>query len=338
MPVNRLNDSESRPAESLLVWAFAVSLAIHLLLLGTFRLGQNYKWWNKDLMPAWLKTTKQALAEIKKNQPAQPRVPQEAPLLFVDVSPEVSTVEPPKNAKYYSSRNSQAANPDPSLDTEQPKIDGTQTHVPKTETAPRAKPVPLQPAPPKDPSPDKEATEAKPKPKSGPAPGDLAMIKPTPKPIENQTETDPGQAEAPVHKRPRTLAEAKMQQALAGQKMKQDGGVRRQNLNFALNAIGTSFGEYDRQLVDAISSHWYDLLDKKEFSRDATGKVVIVFNLHYDGRVSDVRIESNEVGNILAYVCQSAIIDPGPYAPWPVDMRRMMGADIREIRFTFFYE
>jgi hypothetical protein len=45
----------------------------------------------------------------------------------------------------------------------------------------------------------------------------------------------------------------------------------------------------------------------------------------------------NTVGELLGYVCQKAITDPSPFAPWPSDMRRMVGANFREIAFTFYY-
>ncbi len=337
MSANRLNENSSRPVEHLLLWAFALSLAAHLLLYGGFQLGHRLGWWHKNILPAWLKTTQQALAEIKKHPP-KPVAQQEAPLLFVEVDPSVSTKEPPKDSKYYSSRNSQADNSDATIQTETPKINGAQTHIPKTQTAPRSKAAPLQPSPPKNSQPEPDTPAAKPKPKGGQAPGDLAMAKPAPHPGEGQAETDTGEAPAPVHKRPRTLAEAKMQQALTGEKMKQEGGVKPRLKLDSLNARATPFGEYDRQLIEAIQNRWYNLLDSKDFSRDRTGRVVVEFRLNFDGRITDMKVVENDVDELLSYVCQRAILDPAPYAAWPGDMRRLIGADYREVRFTFFYE
>jgi hypothetical protein len=59
--------------------------------------------------------------------------------------------------------------------------------------------------------------------------------------------------------------------------------------------------------------------------------------MHYDGRVTDLKILEQEVGEILALYCRKAISDPAPYAPWPNDMRRMIGKDVRDVRITFFY-
>jgi hypothetical protein len=338
MSAGRLNEQTLRPGEHLLVWAFIFSLAAHVLFFGGFRYGNRHGWWNHNLMPNWLKTTKQALAEVQKKQAArlaQPQ-PQEVPLMFVDVDPAAVTPEPPKNAKYYSSRNSQAANPDPAIDTETPKINGSQTHVAKTQDASRTKTSPLQPTP--QPATPANQAEALPKPKGGPQIGDLAMAKPATQPGEGHAESDNGHAEAPAHQRPRTLAEAKLQQTLAGQKMKQDGGVKRNLVVPSLDTISTPYGEYDRELVEAIQNRWFDLLDSKEFSRDGTGRVVIQFRLNSDGRITNVKIAENDVGDLLGYVCQRAITDPAPFARWPTDMRRLIGADYRDVTFTFYYE
>jgi hypothetical protein len=45
----------------------------------------------------------------------------------------------------------------------------------------------------------------------------------------------------------------------------------------------------------------------------------------------------NTVDLTLALLCESAIRDSAPFAAWPADMRRMIGADFREVTFTFFY-
>lgn len=344
MSVSRLNDRVLDPTERLFAWALGISLAFHLLVYGGFHLGHHFGWWKKDLLPSWLKSTKLALAEIQKAQQNKPppQAQQEPPLLFVEVDPSTATQEAPKNATHYSSRNSFAGNPDIKIDSNLPNINGKQTHVAKTEDAERSKPVPLRPSAPKTPAaPDQAAEEAKAKPKGGPKVGDLAMAKPAPQPGDGQAENDTGEAKVPEHKRPHTLLEALQQQpptAIPGQKMRQEGGVRRHLDASAFDTIATPFGEYDRELIDAITTHWWDLLDRKEFSQDRTGKVTVQFTLRADGRVTDVHVVRNDVGDLLASVCELAITDPAPYAPWPVDMRRFYAKDSLDITFTFWYE
>lgn len=345
MSASRLNEFTLRPSEQLLVWAFGISVAAHLLFYGTFQLGERWGWWKRDLMPSWLKSTRQKLVEIQKAAQKQAQLKQqqpEVPLMFVEVDPTVATQEAPKKATHYSSRNSKAANPDATIDSQLPKITGTQTHVPKTQDAARPKPRTLQPSTPSPaPTPGEAEKEEKAMPKGGPKPGDLAMAKPSEQPGEGLLEhKDTGEAKVPTHKRPRTLVEAMQQQPMAipGQKMKQEGGVRRHLDSSAFDTIATPFGEYDAQLVNAISSHWWDLLDRAGFSEDRHGRVTVQFTLHSDGRVTDVTIMQSNVGDLLSSVCKLAIVDPAPYAPWPADMRRYFGKDSIDITFTFWYE
>jgi len=337
MSVNRLEESPWRPGENLLLWAFVASLAAHVVLYGTYAAGHRFGWWKKDLMPAWLKTTSQVIAEAKLREQNQPPVQREIPLVFVEVDPATATPEPPKNATHYSSRNSHADNTDATLESLVPKIDGSQTHVAKTQSAPKSKPTPLQPTPPKSAQPEVTA-EAKPKPKGGQPVGDLALNKPSLNPGEGQAEQDPGQSETPVHKRPTTLAEAKFEKAIAGEKMKQDGGVKPRLRLDSLDTIGTPFGEYDAELIRAIQSRWDDLLDSKQFSRDRSGKVVVAFTLNPDGSITGLQIIESNVGDFLSSVCELAIRDPSPFARWPPDMLRLFGSKPRDVQFTFYYE
>src|SRR5262249_7343557 len=89
-----------------LAWAFALSLAVHLLCYSTYIVGKETGFWEKLRLLSWFKQL-QALAEVPK-QPKQPQ--QEIPLVFVDVNPMAATQDAPKDAKYYSDRNSKATN------------------------------------------------------------------------------------------------------------------------------------------------------------------------------------------------------------------------------------
>ena len=141
------------------------------------------------------------------------------------------------------------------------------------------------------------------------------------------------------HERPHTLAEAHQ---LAGDKMKEDGGVQRQRLAASFDAIGSPFGEYDARVIAAIEQHWYDLLDSQNFTQDHGGRVVVQFHLNSDGKISDLHIVQSDVGPVLSDLCQAAIREPGPYEAWPQAMYRRIktesGNDYREVQFTFFYE
>jgi outer membrane biosynthesis protein TonB len=255
---------------------------------------------------------KQFTEQLKARQLAEEKkFEEEAPLLFVEVTPEQSTPEPPKDPKFYSSANSLAANPDPKDDTSVPRIDGSQDKVPKTFDTLRPAPEPAPPTPPPEP----EEPE--------PQPRDLTV-----------GASDP--ATKPKPERPKTVAQAQMQQGIiAGPRMRQEGGVKRRGV-VSLDTKATPFGAYDAAVIAAIQRRWYDLLEDSS-AAPKTGKVVLEFRMHSDGGITDLKIVEEDVGEIRALYCRKAVSDPAPYAPWPSDMRRMIGKDYRDVRFTFYY-
>jgi hypothetical protein len=253
------------------------------------------------------------------------------------VSPSQASPEPPEQAKYYSAVNARAASPDPPKDSDTPKIDGAQDKLPKmTENAP-PKAMPLQPAPPPRPAQQLAKAEPalKPMPRESP---------PTPRPdTPSVGETRPSATAAPrptpePHERPRTLAAARAQNpALAGEKIKQDGGARRVSVDASFDVKATSFGEYDRRFIEAVQASWYLLLDQHGGGLFRSGKVVLEFRLMHDGRIEDMKEIYSDTSGTQAWICQGAVLKPGKYDPWPSDMRRTMGADHRLVRFTFYY-
>jgi hypothetical protein len=311
-----------------LVWALIISLLFHALCFGGYK-------FSRTVLPRWLAHVKMlaALAEQLKKKPAPPTPPPrltEVPLMFVDVNPAAVTPEPPKDAKFYSAQNSKAANPDVA-DNDIPKITGRQEVVPKAEDIARTA-TPLRPNLPQVDAQKGGQEQPSEKEKPKPLVGDLAMAKPDPKP-----QTESGKED---HTRPRTVAEAKMRNPqrnqVTGEKMKQDGGVQRRLAISAFDAKATLTGAYDQALIDAIQNRWDSLLEERGFALDRSGKVVIEFTLHYDGRVTDVQKKDSTVGDTLAYICQLAITDPAPYMAWPSEMRLQIG-ETRRITFTFSY-
>lgn len=297
----------SGPETRRLALALAISFMVHLLGWGGYEFGKTFNMWNYLHLPP--------LALFTKIKTAQPPAQPSDPVIFVDVSPTQATTDAPKNAKYYSNQNSRAANRDAKRDTGVPELKGTQTEMARTENAPRPEFNKLQPAAP----PQKEE-----QPQLAMNNGDLTLA-------------NPSQVEPQEQPRPRTLKQALAQQHLPGVMMKQEGGVRHESLVPALDVKATPFGAYDAAFIQAVTQRWYDLLDSRQFSRDRTGKVAIEFHLNYDGSITDMKVVQNTVGDLLCYVCQKAVMDPAPYAKWPSDMRLLVGAEYREITFTFYY-
>ncbi len=320
-----------------LTLALLISLLLHLAIWGGYEGGKKLGWWEK------LRQLTQAHQAAKKNPPPPPVTQQaEEPEIFVDVSH--AEPDPPKQTKYYSNKNSIAANPNAHRDEKQPELNGKQKLVPKTEDAPRL--VKLQPTPPPQPAqppekpqeqPAPEVPPAKPAPPNDPMSlGDLHLAKITDATTANQQQ--PQQPTQAPRERPRTLKAAQAQQPqLPGQQMQQAGGVRRQRLWSSLDARATPFGDYDRAIVEAVTDHWYALLDSRHFAQDRTGKVILKFKLKYDGTITEMQPLESTVGETLNYVCQEAIEEAAPFAAWPPDMRRMIADNYREISFVFYY-
>jgi len=317
----------SRREQRRLLLAFVGSLAIHLLVFGGYKVTQRLGWQPDSWLPQWLKpgrTTERLLAAE-----SQSRAATDPPLMFVHVSPAQAATEAPKDARFYSDKNSLAANPDADQDTGVPKITGTQDLVAQTEDIPRNPFDRLQPAAPALPHPPAEESRARPR----VGPGDLTLAKP-----DFDLRSGTGTAEG---SRPRTLAEARARaqarSGLPGEKMKQDGGVKRRLEFAALDAKATPFGSYDAAFIEAVSQRWYDLLDQMSFDGYQRGKVVLQFALNYDGRITDMKVVEKTVGEALSLLCEMAVLDPAPYAPWPIELRRLVGSDQRRVQFTFYY-
>jgi hypothetical protein len=288
--------------------ALALSATVHLLAWGGYEAGKELSLWQRLHWPTWLPRL-----AIMKIEPSSMLQNNEEPLIFVDVSQ--PTAEAPKNAKYYSSQNSQAADQTKG-DKNIPQLNGKQTEIAKTEDVARQVLSKLQPA----------AQQANQQPEaSRPAlePGDLTLARPE---------------DFQQQERPRTLKQANAQQnRLPGPQMKEEGGTHRQALVPSFDVKATPFGAYDAAFIEAVTQRWYDLLDSQQFARDRNGKVILRFHLNYDGAIADMKVLQNTVGDVLGYVCQKAVTDPAPFAAWPSDMRRMVNENYREITFTFYY-
>lgn len=342
-----LNIRWPRLASNSLARALALSLAFHFFFFFTVELGYRLGLWNSSLFN--LITFDQRLdLQLEAKKRAELEKQEVVPIIFVEVDPSQASTAAPKESQYYSTRNSLAGNPDTRIDSNVPKISGAQDRVPSTLTKPRPEPMPLQPAPsvaraaetPRPESTPKESPrpESKTETKSAPKPGDLTMIRPADRPVLTPKPSFSEAAEnAADRPKPRRLAQVRNQQpGLASEKMKQNGGVKRYSIE-GLNVRATPFASYDQAIIEAIQSHWFNLLDERNFVGNDTGKVVLTFRLNSDGSVTHMRVAESTVNDLLDIICRKAVQEPAPFGPWPTDMRRLVGADYREVRFTFYY-
>lgn len=325
--------------------ALAVSLLLHFSVIAGVEMGRSMGWWDHSLLPKGLQPKLAKLvkevAEQRRAQAEEERE-REIPMLFVEVDPAQAEPEPPKEATHYSSQSTRASNPTPA-DLAIPRIDGAQEQVHRTADVKRFEAMQPSPAPPpeeKEPEPVAEVPQ--PQPKAPPqeaqperVEGEMLMAKAQPR----REEVKPDNATPPAQRpRARRLAEARAQKGLIeGPKMRQEGGVRRNALASNLDVRATPFGAYDAQFIAAVQARWYGILDERDFVGSQSGRVVVDFKLHQDGRITEIRVSDSQVSETLGWICQRAILDNADYPPFPADMRRLLGKDFREVRFTFFY-
>jgi hypothetical protein len=289
--------------------ALALSVLAHALIFGGYELRRDIN------LPPWLHWL-----AAKKHPPVMVVVqPQEQPLEFVTV-PNPSA-EAPKNAKYFSNHNSIASDDSANQLSQNPLLSGRQTDVPaavdmrpqftKSETGQNQQEA----------SSGQGQSQSKPSTQSG----DLTLGK--------ASETT--QQEQP---RPRTLrdAYAEMARHLPSMTMSENGGTGHHARTASFDVKVTGYGDYDERFVETVDENWNNLLESQKFALDRTGKVVLLFQLNYDGSISDMRVAQTTVGELLAYVCEKAVLEGAPYERWTEDMRLQLGNSI-SVEYIFDY-
>lgn len=289
------------------VLALAISLLIHTFIWAGYELNRYEHW-----------TVRLPFLAAKHVPPPQIQRYEE-PLEFVTV--EIPSTVAPEKPKYISNKNSVAADNSQNKNSQTPKLNGKQADVPETEDVPRPSFSKSTVG-----SDQRQADNSRenPGPKASESSGDLTLGKPQ------------DQQEEP---RPRTLKEAYAQLArrLPSITMKEDGGAERKAQVPEFDVKLTGFGDYDERFKETVEQNWWNLLDSRRFAMDRTGNVVLLFRLNYDGSISQMRFGDNNVGDLLGYVCEKAILDGAPYERWTEDMRLKLG-DYMDVQFTFHYD
>lgn len=335
MTADNVNDTGR--TERLLLWAVIISLLLHVLVYSLWRVGQAQGWWQAVVMPRWMQSISKALLPaIPKNHPVDDVSPTQ--LTFVDVDPALATPTPPKKPMFQGAQNTVAANREIKVLSPLPNIDGHQEKFLKTtddgKSQPTPKPVPAAPAQP-------QTAPAQPQsvPKQTYLPGDLAMVRPSDKAQEGKRDADVADQAQPQpiqeYHRPRTLAEAQARNGITGPQTHHIGGARNVTTDVSLDVQGTPLGDYLARMVDAVRSHWYQLLENQ--SADIPGQVVLHFRLLPDGRIANMSVVRNDVSDFLKMMCERAVLDP-KFPKWPREMRLDLPNDYYDITFTFYYE
>ena len=104
----------------------------------------------------------------------------------------------------------------------------------------------------------------------------------------------------------------------------------------AFNVAESPFGAYDKEIIRAVQSRWYGLIQQNGLYERA-GTVRLHFELLADGTIQNLKVEENSAGEILGLFCEKAIVDSAPFKPLTAELRSLIGNDAREVNFTFYY-
>jgi hypothetical protein len=319
--ISRGNAGSPRGLLTPLMKALAISLMIHLVFFATWKTGLI-----SAIVPA-----RRSQIPLRRPQASEPPVlvvqqpPVQNRLAFSEVDPQLEVKTEPKDARFFAAVNTEASSRIPKAGTDLPNIHGKDEKVVKTT------PTKLEERQPSKPELKSESKTVENPPMEKPPVGDLALRKPLPDATDaakQKTIEEPGQQ----HRRPLTLAQA--DSGSQGVQSKMEGGAKMEGLE-SLAAKGRIAGRYFPQMFDAIGHHWRSF--DSRFSPLAPGRVILGFQLHHDGRISDMTVLKTTVGEVPTLICQKAVLDPAPYPKWENEMRRELGSDQQNITIEFSY-
>jgi outer membrane biosynthesis protein TonB len=295
---------------------------------------------------------------------AEPKREKPKPRTFVETDNRQVTGEKPKEADFYSDRDTVAANqqnPD-KRETDMPYLEGTHEKVMSTEDVPTpsapAAPPPMPELPPPQPTPTEPVKVANVEPPKPIVPEPSPVKPPQPPPADKGLKlyeeaklTEPVPALPPSTAKPlmpaqkpappsspstsQPATESSAREIAAPKTKLTAAGVGRTGVA-AFNVASSPFGDYDKKVVRAVQSRWYALINRYGIYERA-GTVTIHFELLDDGSVQKLSVSDNSAGEILALYCQKAILDSSPFDPFPDELRVLVGKEPREVDFTFFY-
>ncbi|MGH7942820.1 MAG: hypothetical protein ACREFR_17310, partial [Limisphaerales bacterium] len=287
--------------------ALAISLFIHIAIWAAYEINRDLHWMRH-------------VPSIASKAIPAPKIQRiyEEPLEFVTV--QAPSAEAPKNTRYFSTQNSIASDDSVKKTAEVPKLNGKQTDM--AATADVARPQFSKSPDGADTHQANQSAE-----RSGPRASETAGDMMLGKPDEQQKQP-----------RPRTLKEAyaEMAKRLPSLTMREEGGAGHHARSSAFDVKVTGYADYDQRFAETVDNNWYNELDSHQFAEDRVGKVVLYFQLNYDGTISQMRVGESTVGDLLAYVCEKAVLDGAPYERWTENMRLQLG-DYINVEYIFEY-
>ncbi|QYM78601.1 hypothetical protein K0B96_15055 [Horticoccus luteus] len=95
--------------------------------------------------------------------------------------------------------------------------------------------------------------------------------------------------------------------------------------------------EYINRIAQQVQSEWERLLVTNKIYPPSDSKVVVVFVMNAEGKITRIKQVKNESSREGAIACLSAIINPAPYGKWSDAMKALLGEE-QEVTFTFVYQ
>lgn len=89
---------------------------------------------------------------------------------------------------------------------------------------------------------------------------------------------------------------------------------------------------YDRYVVDSVKRSWNYLIAQKHF-QSQTGKVILVFTVHSDGKITDLTALNYNANAEMILNCQTSVLRLAPLNPWPSEMKSAWG-ESKEYQIT----
>ena len=246
--------------------------------------------------------------------------------MFMETPDSKKSVEPPKEQTFESNANAKAASeqaaatgdlPLPSQQgKDRPSID-LDSHQYSL-----ANPGAVQPQPSTAPQESPKPSEA-PTPQPTAPPDQLAMLRSTPTPTpEARTSATPQQQAS-------SYRAYKEQTRIPGR-------ITNRGIS-SVNAVGTPFGRYQKQINDAIGSRWYYYVAQKG-DLVAIGNVRLSFTIDRNGKVQNLKILENSSNETFANVCLQSVMD-AQFPPVPEEIVPSLppqGFEVDGMTFTLF--
>jgi hypothetical protein len=288
-------------------------------------------------------------------EPAPKPKPEPPPRTFIETDNSQVTGEKPKDTQFYSDRSTVAANPKnptgktgdtPYLEGKETKMVSTETVVPGPPPAPAPKPVlPTPPAPkPVPPAPKPQPPKPKPEPEKSVAATGLKIVEEKKVALAEPQLPEPHMGPKPMPPAPVPVVPPSAGMPVGGGSTREIGAVKSRMTAFGVSRTGVAafnvaespFGAYDKEVIRAVQSRWYGLIEQNSLY-ERSGTVLVHFELVADGSVQNLKVEKNTAGEILGLFCEKAIVDSAPFKPLTEQLRALIGGDAREVNFTFYY-